>query len=214
MDQLPSNSHRNQREPEKKQIERVVRGQVTTRKPSVGRRLKEAFFAGHADAVGEFVFWDVFIPSTKDIIADMGVSFVDRLLFGESRSARGRSALGRSIGTYGNQTNYNGISRGPASPLGDRREPNLGTMSARGRANFDFQELVIPTRVEAEAVIDGLFNTIEKYNAATVADLYEMCGVTGSYTDDKYGWADIRGAGIIRVHNGFVLNLPRPEPLD
>ena len=59
-----------------------------------------------------------------------------------------------------------------------------------------------------------LFTLIERYQSATVADLYELVGVQGSYTDDKWGWVDIRGAGITRVRNGYLLDLPRPQPLD
>jgi hypothetical protein len=72
----------------------------------------------------------------------------------------------------------------------------------------------LATRVEAEEVIDRLFDVVSRYETATVADLYEMVGVTGNYTDDKWGWTDLRGASVQRVRNGYLLDLPRPEPLD
>ena len=87
-------------------------------------------------------------------------------------------------------------------------------MSRRARASHDFDEIILASRVEAEEVIDRLFDLVSRYESATVADLYEMVGVTGNFTDDKWGWTNIRGAGVTRVRNGFLLDLPRPEPLD
>lgn len=87
-------------------------------------------------------------------------------------------------------------------------------MSRRARSNHDFDEIVLETRVEAEEVIDGLFALISQYETATVADLYELLGESGNFQDEKWGWMDMRGAGVSRIKNGYLLDLPRPEPLD
>jgi hypothetical protein len=86
-------------------------------------------------------------------------------------------------------------------------------LSRRARANFDFDEIILPTRVEAEEVIDRMFDLVAKYEMVTVADLYDLVGIQGNYTDEKYGWEDVRGAGVTRVSNGYLLDIPRPEPL-
>ena len=71
------------------------------------------------------------------------------------------------------------------------------------------------TRAEADSVIESLFEMISKYESATVADLYELVGIDRKFTDDKWGWSDIRGANAVRVRGGgYLLNLPRPVPLD
>ncbi len=54
---------------------------------------------------------------------------------------------------------------------------------------------------------------IEKYETVSVADLYELLGVEASYTDEKWGWVDLRDAGIRRVRDGYLLDLPKPESL-
>ena len=87
-------------------------------------------------------------------------------------------------------------------------------MSNRARANHDFDEIVLATRAEAEEVIDNLFALVDSYDTATVADLYGMVGQTGSYTDEKWGWSDLRGTSISRVKGGYLLDLPRPQYLD
>ena len=78
----------------------------------------------------------------------------------------------------------------------------------------DFNEIILGTRVEAEEVIDRLFDLLSKYDNASVADLYELVGITANFTDEKWGWTDLRGASVAKVRNGYLLDLPRPEPLD
>ena len=49
---------------------------------------------------------------------------------------------------------------------------------------------------------------------ATVADLYELVGVTGEYTDNKYGWDSLGSASVTRVRGGYLVDLPRTRLLD
>jgi hypothetical protein len=217
MESLPSNSHSKQREPsreEPKKIEKVVQGEVVARKKPWNRRMKDTVFQNRADVVADHVFWDVLVPAAKNMIADGATSFIARMIFGEAgnraRSTSIIKGMTTSIGSYGGMQQQT-----PYHRLGAQQSPNVPPgLSYQARATHDFKELLIPTRVEAEAVLDQLFNRIVEYNAVTVADFYELCGMTPSFTDDKYGWTDIRGAGILRAHGGFVLDLPRPVPLD
>ena len=87
-------------------------------------------------------------------------------------------------------------------------------MSRRARGSHDFADIILATRVEAEEVIDKLFSLVSQYEQATVGDLYEMLGVERSFTDEKWGWDDLRGAGVSRISSGYLLDLPRPIPLD
>jgi hypothetical protein len=54
---------------------------------------------------------------------------------------------------------------------------------------------------------------VSQYEQATVNDLYELVGVSGNFTDENYGWTDIRGAGITRIRGGYLLDLPKAELL-
>jgi hypothetical protein len=73
---------------------------------------------------------------------------------------------------------------------------------------------VLTTRHEAEEILDRLDDIAERYEAATVANFYQMCGIVPTHVDFKHGWTDFRGASISKVRNGYLVNLPRPEPLD
>jgi hypothetical protein len=87
-------------------------------------------------------------------------------------------------------------------------------MSRQARARHDFDEIVLESRTEAEEVIDRLFDLVSRYESATVADLYELVGLASSHTDHKWGWTDLRGAGVSRVRGGYLLDLPDPHPLN
>lgn len=54
---------------------------------------------------------------------------------------------------------------------------------------------------------------MRKYETVSVADLYELLGLDFNYTDEKWGWVNLDDAGIRRVRNGYLLDLPKPESL-
>jgi hypothetical protein len=87
-------------------------------------------------------------------------------------------------------------------------------MSPRGRATHNFQEYVAGSRVEAEAVIDQMFDLLSQFQVVTVADFYDMIGESSHYTDQKWGWVDLRGAQVQRVTHGYLIDVPKPIALD
>ena len=145
--------------------------------------------------------------SVKDMVADVISQGVERMFLGEARSTSRRPRK-----QYMGSNGY--ISYNRYSPVHRDDPPFKPSPSRRVRASHDFDEIFLETRVEAEEVLERLFDLIERYQAATVADLYELVGVQGAYTDRKWGWIDIRGSGITRIRNGYLLDLPRPEALD
>lgn len=55
---------------------------------------------------------------------------------------------------------------------------------------------------------------IDTYGMVSVADLYDLVGINGSYTDNKYGWTHLRSADVQRVRDGYLLKLPKALPFD
>lgn len=198
---LPSNSNREKASEETSRvIKPVVTKGVKEKQPSLGAKVKESIVGDDARSVSEYLLMDVVIPATKRTISDVVSQGIDRLLFGEVRS-RPRSGETR-------YTSYSARSRYASEPRSIYAEPR--NISYRSRAQHDFSELVIEDRGEAEAVIDQLGNIIDQYSVATVADLYDLVGISSSFTDRKWGWDDIRGAEIRRTRDGYLLILPRP----
>jgi hypothetical protein len=190
---------------ERKKLESVVEGEVIQRKRSLWRKFTETFTGDDAKSVGQYVFFDVMVPAFKEMVVDMGREGLERMFFGDSRH-HGRSSSERKPYTpYGN-VSYRGRDERD-------REPER-SFSRRDRASHNFKEIVLPTRGEAEEVIERLGDAIEQYGTATVEDLYDLVGISGSFTDVKYGWTTARGMSADRVRNGFYLNLPSPQLID
>lgn len=83
----------------------------------------------------------------------------------------------------------------------------------RVRAAYDYDDLILDSRGEAEEILARLEEMISVYGTARVADFYELAGVTGSYTNNNYGWTDLHNAGVMRVRDGYVIRFPRALPL-
>lgn len=219
MEEFPPNSHVakaavgepvQETKTDRETLEPVVTGKVIQRKKPLGKRFMETFFGGDAKGVVGYVVADVLLPAAKDTIADAVSQGIERMLFGESRSSSRRT--GSRPGGVGGFVSYNNYSR-PSTRRDDPRDRERNP-SRRSRASHDFDEIVLATRHEAETVIDRLYDIISKYEQATVSDLYDLVGVSSNFTDAKWGWTDMRGAGPTRVSNGYLLELPKPEPLN
>ena len=85
----------------------------------------------------------------------------------------------------------------------------------RPRGVMDFDDLILPTRYEAEEVLRSLDDLIETYRIVSVADMYEAAGIRDfEYTARNYGWKDIRRAEVVHVRNGYWLKMPNVSPID
>lgn len=210
MEGFPSNSRipkqKPVEEPPAKKVEKVVDGGVIRRKKPWQKRWAENISSSGRNA-GVFVLYQVLLPAVKDMLADSATQGIEQMLFRESRSAHRRS---RGRGPDNNFTNYN-RTRYNQNRRPDDREPRRGRAS---RSSYDLDEIILDTRVEAEDVIEKLFELLSKYEVATVADLYDLVGEPGNFTDHKWGWTDLRGSGVTWVNSGYLLDLPRPEPIE
>lgn len=229
MDEFPSNSNKYREQPPRelkkkpeersedvqKRIDKVVEGEVIRRKKPLGRRFKEFFFGSvDAQSIWEYVAQDILVPAAKDAIADATSGGIERMLFHDDRSHR------RSRGRSRGRTDYQRYSRPyddrPPFPPADRRRERSSRepVDRRARSNHEFDDILLATRAEAELVIERLFDILEQYGSASVADLYELVGITARFTDDKWGWYELPGASVRRTREGYLLDIPRPVPLD
>lgn len=73
----------------------------------------------------------------------------------------------------------------------------------------------LKTRGEAEEVLSQMEAMLDRYKLVRVADLYDMAGITHDYTDNDYGWTNLRSADIVRTRDGwYMIRLPRAVPID
>lgn len=201
-EEYKSNSHRSKEqahEPmEDKKIEKVVTGTVKQRKKTGLSRAASTFMPGDVDSVKSYIFMDVLVPSIKRAISDIVCNGINMLL-GEPTHGKG----GNSIGAKVSYRQY-------------YRDPDERRDYARPRAQqaqYSYDDIVFETRGDAEEVLYRMEELLERFEVVSVADLFDMAGISCNYTDNKYGWTDLRSAHVERVRDGYIINLPRATSL-
>lgn len=204
--EFPSNNSKSKKpDSQDKKITPVVSSGTVRRKKSLRKQISETFVAGDAKMAVRYVIFDVLLPSAKDMIVEAVSQGAEKLILGDSRRRHPLSPPQSGPTGY---VSYNRIAMGGRSTGPSR------ALSRQARARHNFDEIVMNDRVEAEEVIDRLFDLVNRYETATVADLYELVGLTASHTDNKWGWTDLHGAGVSRIRGGYLLDLPEPEVLE
>lgn len=181
---------------ERKEVKKVVTGNVKTKKKGEIRKLKDIFIADDVANVKSYIVFDVLIPAVKKAISDIVTNGIDMILYGEK---------GRSKKSSISRISYNSIYSN------DKRDSTRSSRSIQ--SGYDFDDIILETRGEAEDVLDRMDELIETYGMVSVADLYDLVGISGEYTDNKYGWTSLRNAEPVRMNGGYLLKLPRAMPL-
>lgn len=204
--EFPNNSHRiktlNNKpvSEEREVVKKIIQGSVVKKKKGFFTKLKEAFIGEDSGSVRNYVIYDVIIPATKKTISDVVSGGIEMVLFGERRSSNVRRDRDRSY------VNYSSVS---TPDRYSRTEPSL-----RNRSRHNFDDIVLETRGDAEDVLTHLSDLVSTYDQATVADLYDLVGITTNYTDNKFGWTNLSTAAVVRVRDGYQLDLPKARALD
>ena len=199
------NSYRSKAEQEQKEVTKVVKGNVRRHEKTTGEKLKEAWLG---DLDFETIIYDVFIPSVKELFDICLTNTKDMLLYGEVRDSGVRRNNGR-----GGYVAYDGYSR---------RNPRRRDRDSARRARFDFSDIEFDDLDDIDDVIREMKDIWTVYNEISVAQFYQSVGVEVRPTDNNWGWLDIRAftnadAHKVRSSDGriaWVLDLPRPKPLD
>ena len=196
MDNL-SNSFKSKQPKEK--VAPVVEGKVEVKKKSDVQKIASSFFQEDMRTVGDSILTDVIMPSIKKTIYDIFNKGMGMLLYGSSYSPKKQTGASKiSFMDY-----YNSGSN-----------VQRAVASRRSRSVYDYDEIVIYDKGEADSVLERMDEIIEHYGMASVADLYDLVGVTGDWTNNKYGWTDLSMASVVRVRDGYLINLPRAEAID
>lgn len=199
-DNLPDNSHKSRNEKkatsEGKRAEKVVHGKVKTKENGM-RKLTDIFISEDVSNVKNYILLDVIVPAVKKAIYDLVVGTLDMSLYGSRGGGK------RPTADKVSYRDYNDISRSDSRSY-DRTRTSSG---------YSYDDIVLETRGEAEAVLSRMDEIMEEYNIVRVADLYDLVGVTGDYTDNNYGWTNIRNAKIVRVRDGYKIDMPRALPI-
>jgi len=200
------NSHKQKEKAEalaNKTIEKVVTGEVVQKKKSVGQKFKGIFFGGELKGAARYIAADVLLPALRNLLVDTTSKGIERVVYGES-SAQRRRTVG-----YGSRIQYN-------NPIARRDHaylPNQPAHSTMRQVRRDTNEFVLASREEAELVLERLNDIVDKYEIASLADLYQLMGLPTSAIDNKWGWISLVNAEIRQARDGYVLDLPPTEEI-
>ena len=200
MENYKPNSHKSREEQadayrERKKAERVVSGTAKVKQKNEIRKIADAFVPEDVSNIKSYFIWDVLVPNAKKAILDI----VCMCLNIDDPSYKRKST--------GSKISYRDYY--------DRGDNRRSASDSRRSSRFEYDDIVIPSRGEAEAVLSQMDDMIERYRFVSVLDLYDICGLDSPpYTSDKYGWSDLRTARVVPVRDGYILKLPRALPFD
>ena len=203
MENYKPNSHKSKEEnkaspDERQKIEKVVKGTVKTKKKNEIRKLTDVFISEDVHSVKSYILMDVLVPAIKDAIEDIVTNGIRMVLRGETSARKSSTASKVSYRSY----------------YDSKRDDDRFARDSRAALRYSYDDIILESRGEAEDVITRMEEIIETYGFVRVADLYDLVGITGDYTDNKYGWKNIRTAEPVRVRDGYMLKLPRALPLN
>ena len=184
----------------KQPVRQVAKGKV--RKPSLLKKFTRYIIEDSVETAREKTLGDIIIPGIKTLIYDTFTDMLDIMLFGGNGAPMGRYASGTPA-RRGGQTSYSKFYNKQNGTTG-----NGGRNGSYRDVPYDPDDIILDTRAQANNVLNELNNVIMKYGQASVAHFYDIVGVTGEWTDNRYGWTSLRGAGIKPVRDGFMIILP------
>lgn len=184
-------------------IGKPVTTNVVVKKESEAKRLGKKFFSEDAKTVGSHVVESVVIPSLQKLLSDAVKGAIDWLIYG-SKGNKNSSGIGTiSYGSYYNRSGY-------INPTPVYTNPMLNNKPTLYAVN----DIIIADRGEAEEVLLRMKESINSYGMVSVGDFYDLVGQRANFTDQKWGWFDLRTADIIRVDGGFCIRFPKVQPIE
>lgn len=193
---LKSNSYKSREvktsDDEKKKIQKVVNGKVKIKEKTGIQKITDIFVPEDVSSIKSYVVHDIVVPLIRDALFDTFKAF---LYPGGGRStSRGRT------------TNASYVSYSRNYDRDNHRD-------SRTYSRDDYTNIVLDDRRDAEEVLVRMDELIDDYGMVSVADLYDIIGMSMVHTDNKYGWTNIRNATVVSVRDGYLLKLPRAVAL-
>ena len=176
----------------------MTTGKVVTKEKNDIQKVASMFIAEDLKTVRDHIVKDVAVPKLRDFFADLMIATVNMIFHGDDRPRN-------------NYSNYAQPSRVSYNRYSDNRNSNTNRPVV---AQINYQDIIFSSRGDADEVLGQMNDAVVSYGSVSVADFYDLVGMTSNYTDNKYGWYDLRTAYIQGVSGGYVIRLPKPVALN
>ena len=201
MEYYQPNSHKYKNEKglaqsEKKKVEKAIQGTAKVKKSNELRKITDIFISEDIANVKSYIVMDVLIPTIKKAVSEIIKNGTDMILYGSVSPTRSNSTANRISYSKYYDDNRNIV------------------RDSRAKSGFRSDDIIFDNRGEAEIVLSKMDEIIDTYGIVTIADFYDLAGVTGDYTTNNYGWTNIRNAEVVRVRDGYIIKIPKAMPID
>lgn len=210
MDEYPNNSNAYRvqstlnkpiEEPQEKEKEVVTPVGTTPaipKKKTAKDKAKALLFKEDMKSVGRYIFRDILIPALKKTIVSMLTNGANMMVYGESGGYRGDDRDRQYRGSRASYQDYY-----------DRDEDYRGRNRRIVTPTYAYDEVIFPTRGEAEEARRRMRDHINRKGAVSVAYMYALAGWSYDYTAEYYGWRNLDFAEIVPLSSGYYLKLPK-----
>ena len=156
------------------------------------RKKFDNMFVRDVRDVSSHVWSEKLLPS----IISAAESFIESILLGDDTSIR----KSRNVSDRVSYRSYYDTTR-------DRRDERDRYSYRRER--YDFAEVYLDSRAEAEEILDRMEEICRSRGFVTVAQMCQLACVQSRATDNNWGWDSIRSARVVSTRDGYLLDMPR-----
>lgn len=188
-------------------LKKAVVGEVITKKRPLGARFRDTFFGGDIVTVTQYLAAEVLLPALRNLAVDTASKGAERLIYGDNNPRGNRPGYSSSV-SYGRATNYTNYSRRSGSL------PVTQTSFRGARSNvFNVDDIVLPTKRDAQTILERMQDVLDSYDVVTVSDLKELLGIKPQHIDNNWGWMYLQDVDIRQVREGYLLRFPSPDQI-
>ena len=191
MEDYPSNSinqkGKNSQGEKPEKVEKVANGR--RRKKTIFEKI----FNQDIRNIVSYLWGDILLPAAKNTLLDMIEDGAEMSILGTVRR-RGRRSGSSTYISYDQIGQDRRDRRDRGEPVRKSNEPD---------------QILLDTKQEAEEVVSRLYDLFDTYQIVSLADYYDLVGATSEFTDNKWGWDSLKGTRILRVRDGYIIDLPK-----
>lgn len=173
------------------------------KKKKFGEKLKEAFFGDIGDGtITEHIFFNIFIPSFKRVLSDMGNTAINMAL--------GLDPKTRTIGTTHSHAANASVYRDRNFNRSAGSQPGYARREAVSEYYWDEET--------AKDIYSQISDLIEQCQVARIADVYVIMDMPDKVrsTDYNWGWTSMRNVEVYPVDprgEKWIVDMPPAKPV-
>lgn len=212
----PNSNVLKKQDPPNKETTNNQPSNVIIRPNSESKNAFRHFFAEDLKTVGGHVVESVVVPTLQKLLSDAVKSSIDWIIYG-SKGGNRINISGPSSVSYTNYYQRNSIQPNFCGQQKDNFGAQVTGNPIQSKSGvYSVNDVIFNDRSEAENVLMRMNEAIARYQMVSVSEFYDLINRAdcSSFTDNKYGWYDLRATQIVRDGPGYRIQFPKVQPLE